>query len=176
MNSKPADNEEETLDLVDGSNRVIGTIRRGEVHGNPMLQHRAVHVFVVNQQGDYFLQKRSRSKRVQPGKWDSSVGGHLAAGQTYEQGALKELGEELGVVLADPGVLRFSHEYVWQSDFETEHIKTFILEYSGPFKLQEEEVEAGRFWPVREIREAVGKGLLTPNLEKELEYLGISAK
>jgi isopentenyldiphosphate isomerase len=173
MNSNPAENDEEILDLVDEANHVIGKVRRGRVHGDPSLRHRAVHVFVKDESGRLFLQRRSKNKRVQPGKWDTSVGGHLTAGQTYEEGALKELGEELGVALPDPKTLKVSHEYVWQTDFETEHIKTFILEYNGPFKLQEAEVEDGKFWTSKELKEGVGKGIFTPNLEKELEFLGI---
>ena len=168
-----ADKEDELLDLVDDRNRVIGRVARRNVHGNPSLQHRAVHVFVMNKEGDLFLQKRSTKKRVQPGKWDTSVGGHLEAGQTYEEAARKEAAEELGITAKDPLPLRFSHEYIWKSDVETEHIHTYLLDYEGPFRLQPEEVLEGRFWSVKELKAVAGTGILTPNLEEELRLLSI---
>jgi len=168
-----SDRDDEILDLVDDRNRVIGRVRRGNVHGNPSLQHRAVHVFVRNRDGDLFLQKRSANKHIQPGKWDTSVGGHVETGQSYEEAARKEAAEELGIP-ADASIrLKFSHDYVWKSDVETEHIRTFFLEYEGPFKLQPEEVTEGRFWTVGELKAAAGSGILTPNLEEELHLLNI---
>ena len=169
----PADKNNELLDLVDDRNRVIGRAPRGNVHGNPSLQHRAVHVFVRNTNGDLFLQKRSVSKRIQPGKWDTSVGGHVEAGQSYEEAARKEAAEELGIATEDSCPLQFSHEYVWKSDVETEHVRTYLLDYEGPFLLQQEEISEGRFWSIRELKAAAGAGILTPNLEEELRLLNI---
>jgi len=168
-----ADKDDELLDLVDDRNQVVGTISRRKVHGDPSLQHRAVHVFVRNSAGELFLQKRSANKRIQPGKWDTSVGGHVEAGQSYEDAAVKEAAEELGIAPEDSIRIRFSHEYVWKSDVETEHIRTYLLDFKGPFRLQPEEVDTGRFWSIEELKAAVGTGILTPNLEEELGLLGI---
>lgn len=161
------------LDLLDEQGRVIGRVRRGEVHGNPALRHRAVHIFVVNSSGDYYLQKRSRLKRVAPGLWDTSVGGHVPAGETYEQGALRELEEELGIRLADASRLSHHHDWIWATRFETEHTRTYRLIWDGEVKPDPVEVEEGRFWSVGEMKDAVGKGVLTDNLERELHLLGI---
>jgi len=101
------------------------------------------------------------------------VGGHVETGQSYEEAARKEAAEELGIP-ADASIrLKFSHDYVWRSDVETEHIRTFLIEYEGPFKLQPEEVTEGRFWTVGELKAAAGTGILTPNLEEELHLLNI---
>jgi isopentenyldiphosphate isomerase len=168
-----ADRENEILDLVDDHNRVVGRIARKKVHGDPSLQHRAVHVFVRNSAGELFLQKRSADKRIQPGKWDTSIGGHVESGQSYEAAALKEAFEELGLAPEDTLRLRFSHEYIWKSPVETEHVRTYMLDYEGPFRLQPEEVDAGRFWSIEELKAAAGTGTLTPNLEEELRRLHI---
>jgi isopentenyldiphosphate isomerase len=170
---KAAENDEEILDLLDVSGNVVGTVRRAEVHGNPSLRHRAVHVFVMNRLGDYYLQKRSPYKRIQPDKWDTSVGGHIPSGETYEQGALRELEEELGIALADPTRLVNHHDFVWSTDFETEHTRTFLLLHEGPFHLNAAEVSDGRFWTADELRESFGQGVFTPNLELELRRLEI---
>lgn len=172
-NKKTADKDDELLDLVDEKNRVVGRVLRKKVHGDPSLRHRAVHVFVKNAAGDLYLQKRSARKQIQPGKWDTSVGGHVEAGQSYEEAARREAAEELGITPEDSLPMRFSHEYVWRSDVETEHIRTYLLDYEGPFKLQSEEISEGRFWSIKELKNAAYTGLLTPNLEEELRLLNI---
>ena len=168
-----ADKDDELLDLVDEENRVVGRVPRRKVHGNPSLHHRAVHVFVRNTTGDLFLQKRSEDKKIQPGKWDTSVGGHVEAGESYEEAARKEAAEELGITPGDSLSMRFSHEYIWESDVETEHVRTYFLDYEGPFKLQPEEISEGRFWSIKELKKAAYTGVLTPNLEEELRLLNI---
>ena len=65
---------EEIIDLVDNKNQIIGQISRDQVHGNPTLKHRAVHVYVYHNSGQILLQKRAESKSTQPGRCDSSVG------------------------------------------------------------------------------------------------------
>ena len=168
-----ADRDDELLDLVDVKNRIIGRVPRRKVHGDPSLHHRAVHVLVRNAAGDLFLQKRSTDKQIQPGKWDTSVGGHVEAGQSYEDAARKEAAEELGITPENSSPMRLCHEYVWKSDVETEHVRTYLLDYEGPFKLQPEEISEGRFWSVRELKNAAYTGLLSPNLEEELRLLNI---
>ncbi|HIJ60603.1 MAG TPA: NUDIX domain-containing protein, partial [Nitrospirae bacterium] len=70
--------DEEFLEIVDADGNTIGTALRSDVHGNPALLHKVVHVLVFNKRGDLLLQKRSLSKDVAPGKWDTSVGGHVS--------------------------------------------------------------------------------------------------
>ena len=168
-----SDHEDEMLDLVDERGQTVGTARRADCHGDPSLAHRAVHVLVRNSEGDFFLQKRSRAKRIQPGRWDTSVGGHLATGEGYEAAARRELEEELGIKLSDPASLVRCHDYVWHSDIETEHVRTFVVDHEGPFTLHPKEIEDGRFWSEREMCHGVGTGMLTPNLEEELRRLKV---
>lgn len=168
--------EVEHLDLVDESGRVVGTASRSECHSGCPHAHRAVHVFVRNSAGAIFLQKRAVTKRIQPGRWDTSVGGHLASGESYEDAAARELLEELGVCIEDAGgacALRRLHDYIWRSPVETEHVRTFELDFEGPFTLQTEEIDEGRFWTRDELKRAAGTGALTPNLEEELRRIGV---
>jgi isopentenyldiphosphate isomerase len=167
---------EEMLEIVDERGRVIGLEPRSRCHGNPLLTHRAVHVFVRDCNDRYFLQKRAKTKTIQPGKWDTSVGGHVDPGETYEQAAERELHEELGVKLQEiesPGGLVRKHDYVWRSPVETELVRTFEIIHDGPFRLHPEELEDGRFWTEAELRKACRTGILTPNLEEELRRLGV---
>lgn len=155
---------EEWFDLVDESGGCIGKARRSECHGNPALLHQAVHVFVVNAAGEVFLQKRSEVKDIQPGKWDTSVGGHVDAGETPDQAARRELREELGIAGAEPTYL---YSYLWRTDVESERIQSYWLRHEGPFALHPEEIDEGAFWPVSRIEASLGTGVFTPNFESE---------
>ena len=88
---------DEIFEIVDDFNNVIGIAPRSQCHGNPGLCHRTAHVVVLNELGDILLQKRSNDKDIQPGKWDSAVGGHLIVGETFEEAAVREMNEELGI-------------------------------------------------------------------------------
>ncbi len=155
---------DEIFDIVDRQGNVIGQAPRRECHGNPALIHRAVHVIVFNRHGELFLQKRSEKKDIQPGKWDTSVGGHLQQGESPDAGARRELEEELGIRVAS---LTKEYEYIWASPIETELILTYSLIHDGPFNLQAEEIADGRFWTLEEIERALPTGFATPQFEFE---------
>lgn len=154
----------EYFEIVDEDDRVIGKALRSECHGNPSLVHRVAHVLVFDRQGRLLLQKRSMSKDVQPGKWDTSVGGHLDPGETYEEAARREMFEELGV--ADLP-LTLLHAYPMRNDFESENVVTFTACCDGPFSFSLSEIDEVKFWTAPEIDEALSRGILTPNFEDE---------
>jgi isopentenyldiphosphate isomerase len=131
---------EEIFDVVNERDEVIGRATRREVHGTG-LTHRAVHVFVFNNRGEVFLQKRSMSKDSSPGLWDSSASGHLDCGEDYDACAVRELREEIGLeVSACP-------ERVFKIDACGQTGQEFVWLYqcssNGPFVLHPEEIERG---------------------------------
>ena len=95
---RPEDGE--ILNVVDVDDRVTGECRRDEIHRLGLL-HRAVHVLIFNGAGDLFLQKRAKHKQENPGLWDSSVAGHVDAGEAYDQCCLREVEEEVGLQVTD---------------------------------------------------------------------------
>jgi isopentenyl-diphosphate delta-isomerase type 1 len=156
--------QDEWFDLVDETGRVIGRATRRECHGNPALMHPVVHVLVFDRRGRLYLQRRSAAKDIQPGKWDTSVGGHFQPGEAPEAAAKREMREELGV---EPASLAFAYQYVWRSNVETELIRAFATVHDGPFELNREELDDGRFWTMDEIRAALADDRLTPQLRLE---------
>ena len=154
---------EEMLTLVTEEDEVLGPMARSRVHGNPQLIHRSVHVLIL-WEGQLLLQKRSRHKDTQPGKWDTSVGGHVSFGQSYMEAARREAEEELGLRLAH---LDFLYSLRIRIPEESENIHTYLAHSGGPFYPQAEEIDAIRFWTRREIEQAMVTGMFTPHFEAE---------
>lgn len=154
----------EIVDIVDKNDRVIGQASRQACHGDPSLIHRVVHIMVFNPLGDLLLQLRGRNKQIQPNKWDTSVGGHLSSGEGYEEGAKRELEEELGI---QSTAFKKMYDYTWRSEIETERVRTYRLIHNGPVRFNKTEIEEALFWSPEEIDENLGNDLFTPNFEKE---------
>ena len=160
------DNSEERFPLVDETGQVIGSATRGECHNGSKLLHPVVHLHVFNSKGEVYLQKRPEWKDIQPGKWDTSVGGHLDYGETPEQALVREVREELGITDFES---ERKEMYVFESRRERELVYVNTTIYDGPIKPSAEELDGGRFWTIDEIREAMGQNLLTPNFESEFK-------
>ena len=155
---------DEMLTQVTDGDEVLGPVLRSLVHGNPSLIHRSVHILVVSPEGRLLLQKRSMRKDTQPGKWDTSVGGHVGFGQSYEEAARREAEEELGL---RPEMLSFLYPSRIRNAVESENIHTFLHISSGPFRPEPDEIDELRFWSRKEIADALGSGAFTSNFEEE---------
>ena len=155
---------DEIFDVVDESDRVIGRATRAEVHRNPGLIHRAVHILVFRPDGRLLLQRRSADKDIDPGLWDTSVGGHVDAGEDYLTAARRELSEELGLE-GLPLTLLYDQRY--HSPRETEAIRSFRATWAGPVRPHPIEIAEVRDWTRDEIAAALDCGTLTKNFEQE---------
>lgn len=160
--------KEEWFPLVDEKGTVIGKAPRSVVHKNPDLLHPVVHLHVLNSKGDIYLQKRPLSKDIQPGKWDTSVGGHIGIGENVEQALYREAKEELG--LSDFKAYPLGH-YVWKTPQESELSYSFVTIYKGEPRPDPSELDGGRFWKADEIKNAIGTGIFTGNFEFEFRQL-----
>jgi isopentenyldiphosphate isomerase len=160
---------EELLPVIDEEGKLIKLVPRKVCHdGKSMLLHPVIHLHIFNGDGHLFLQKRSIKKDIQPGKWDTSVGGHVDPGETTEQALLREAREEAG--LSD-FTYEFIKKYIWESDRERELVYSFITRTDHIPVTDPVEVDEGRYWPVAEIERNLGKGIFTPNFE--YEYLRV---
>ena len=163
------DNNEEIFPVVDENGTTVGKATRGECHSGSKLLHPVVHLHLFDSSGRIYLQQRPLWKDIQPGKWDTAVGGHIDYGETVDAALRRETQEELGLA----GLLvEFLLKYVFESERERELVHVFRATYDGDVR-PSDELDGGRFWSLDELREVFGKGVLTPNFEQE--YLKISS-
>lgn len=158
------DNNQEIFPIVDESGSVVGSATRGECHSGSRLLHPVVHLHVFNSRGELYLQKRPEWKDIQPGKWDTAVGGHIDFGETPEEALCREVREELGITSFQP---EFVDKYVFDSRRERELVYVNRTTYDGPVRPSDVELAGGRFWSMQEIKDAMGHDILTPNFESE---------
>lgn len=131
----------EKIVIVDHRNRKTGVTTRAEMRRHNLI-HRASYILVFNHQDELFLQKRTESKDIYPGRYDIAAGGVVLADETYEQSAERELREELGV--GDVPLIRHFDHFYYDADNQVWG-RIFSCRHDGPFVLQEEEVASGRF-------------------------------
>ena len=161
------DNLQERFPIVTPDGQVIGSATRGECHGGSMLLHPVVHLHVFNRRGELYLQQRPAWKDIQPGRWDTAVGGHVDCGETVGAALQREAREELGLAGFEP---IFLGRYVFRSEREQELIHVFRTVWEGAI-VPSAELAGGRFWSADEIRAALGRGIFTPNFEGEVERI-----
>ncbi len=159
---------EEFIDVLDEKGNETGISKtRKEVHAKG-LWHKAAHVWIYNSKGEVLLQKRSMQKESWPGRWDVSAAGHLSAGETPEQAALKELFEELGVKAKSKGIkqvmMRKSSSNPKPGYYNNEFDYVYICKLDElPENLQKEEVEYVEFLPLSKFEEELKNPQTTKN-------------
>jgi isopentenyldiphosphate isomerase/intracellular septation protein A len=163
-----AKNGEEWFDLVTPEGKVVGKAPRSAVHGDPTLLHPVIHLHVFNKNGQLYLQKRADNKEVQPGKWDTSVGGHISSGEDVMTALKREAEEELGIKNVSFKPL---YRYVMRNAFESELVYSFQAIYNGLIRINKSEISFGRYWRIQEIEHNLGQDLFTPNFEQEFAML-----
>jgi len=137
----------EMVALVDSRNRVVGEVARPVMRARN-LPHRASFILVENGRGELLVMRRTVTKDVYPGLLEIAAGGVVAAGESYEESARREVGEELGVGAEGLSFL-FDHYYGAKSN--RVWCRIFHLRHEGPFVLQPEEVDGAEFMPIPRI-------------------------
>ena len=159
----------EIFPIVDEEGNTIGEAPRSVCHdGRSKLLHPVIHIHLFNSAGELFLQKRSMKKDIQPGKWDTSVGGHISPGESVLSALEREALEELGLKGLKP---YYIEKYIWESPRERELVYSWSASSDDPPEINPDEIEEGKYWTINEIKDNLGKGICTPNFEYEFGLL-----
>lgn len=160
----------EWFDILDDDGQVIGRATRRECHSGSKLLHAVVHIHIFNSNKQLLLQKRRMDKDIQPGKWDTSIGGHLNSGEVVEDAVVRETLEEAGIRIEFPHLVLLD-QYVYESDVEKELVHSYAYVYDGPISFQDSEIDDMRFFTYDEIQELITHDQTTPNFVQEFALL-----
>lgn len=162
------DPSQELLDVLDDSGHVVGQATRQEVHAKGWF-HRAVHILVIGSDGRLLLQKRSKTKASHPGLWDTSVGGHVGAGEDPLVSAIRECREELGIAV-EAQALQPLGRYLFDAQTrDPEWVDSWILVHDGPFAPDPVEVERVEFHTTAQVEEKIRTASTTPHFVVQWE-------
>ena len=176
----------ELFDILDTQGNKTGKTKpRSEVHRDGDW-HKAVHIWIVNDQDEILLQKRSPNKDSYPNMWDISSAGHLTAGDDSLSGAVREIKEELGVdILPEQLTLigtRKSSSRPGPTFINNEFNDVYLLRLSldvNKAVLQEEEVSEIRYVPIDELKQMIknrDKSLLMHDDEFQMLFNALDYK
>lgn len=141
------------IQIVDEDDQPLGSASKHEAWKKGLL-HRIVSILVENKDGQLLLQKRGPLVAISPDIWDSSASGHVDEGETYEQAALREIAEEIGlknIELEELGYWRSRNEI--DNRIFNRFNKLYRVRVENPvFVLQETEVREVKWFSMSEIK------------------------
>ncbi len=158
----------EWFPVVESSGLVVGRATRNYCHSGAKPLHPVIHIHIIDRFSRIYLQKRSMSKDIQPGRWDTAVGGHVSYGEGIMEAVYREAYEELGFTDFNPIHLE---TYMFESEIEKEMVNVFAV--VGTYELHPDldEVDEGRWWELSDIDANLDKGVFTPNFESEFRMI-----
>ena len=158
----------EWFPVVEPSGLVVGRSTRNYCHSGAKPLHPVIHIHIIDRYCRIYLQKRSMRKDIQPGKWDTAVGGHVSYGEGILEAVYREASEELGFTDFNPIHLE---TYQFESEIEKEMVIVFAVVGSYELHPDLDEVDEGRWWELADIDANLGKGVFTPNFESEFTMI-----
>jgi 8-oxo-dGTP pyrophosphatase MutT (NUDIX family) len=132
---------DELVDIVDEHDNVVAVVTRREMRAKA-LRHRAVFIAVQHSDGRLLVHQRSFAKDLRPGAWDIAFGGVVAAGESYDDAAVRELAEEIGIA-GTP--LRLLSEGSYHDTGLDLVARCYHVVHDGPFHFADGEVIATRW-------------------------------
>lgn len=169
---------DELIDICDENNNIVGRGMKSEALAKGMW-HRTARIFIYTPKGEILIQLRAKDKELYPGKWDVGAAGHVGAGESYGQTALREAEEELGIRVKKEELDLLMIEKCqtgWNGIEENIFAATYLARFDGDeskIKIQAAEVQGFRFVDVNELEGEIklSLGKFVPHTEKYWQLL-----
>ncbi|WP_406683991.1 NUDIX domain-containing protein [Seonamhaeicola sp. MEBiC1930] len=140
---------DERIDIVDAKGIPTGQSELKSVIHKKGLYHNTAHIWFYTTKGEILLSQRSSKKVICPLMWDVSVAGHIDAGESIIQGAIREIQEEISLTISETDLKTIGVFECFQSYDnginDNEFHNTFIAKFNAPLAEltpQKGEVEA----------------------------------
>jgi len=161
---RTTDPQDELLPIVDRKDHPIGQIKRKEAHLRPDIIHRAISVLIFDESGQLLIQKRSMTKDTCPGFWSESVGGHVGVNEGYQEVAVREVYEELGVQIHQSHLTKVG-KIITLSEWEQEMTMVFCFSIPSttPLKPNKEEISEITYIDKRALKKSIITEKWTPS-------------
>lgn len=157
----------ELVDVVDADDRVVGRATRAEIRARK-LRHRSTYILLFNSRGQLFVHQRSADKDVYPSYFDVAIGGVVGSGESYDDGARRELAEEVGVTARPKPIASFQYE----ADGNAVNGRIYSCTHDGELRLQAEEIVGGEWLDLDVVIERAGSQPFCPDsIQALLVYL-----
>ncbi|MGZ5297840.1 MAG: NUDIX domain-containing protein [Actinomycetota bacterium] len=150
---------DELVDVVDEDDRVIAVVTRAEMRSRNLM-HRCAEIAVRSTAGEIWVHRRTDTKDVYPGLYDMVVGGVLASGESWVEGARRELGEETGIADVE---LRELARHTFEGPFERAVMRLYEVTWDGQIVPQPEEIAWGTFVAIEELDRMVRSEVFCPD-------------
>jgi isopentenyldiphosphate isomerase len=151
---------DEILDIVDEQDRVIGQARRADAYAR-RLRHRCVFILARDPEGRIFVHRRTPDKLVFPSMYDMFVGGVVGAGESYDDAALREAQEELGVTGLPAPTPLFT--FLYETPEHTWWSAVYEVRCDQPVRPQPEEVAWHAFLTEEELARQLSQWAWVPD-------------
>ncbi|MBU1164904.1 NUDIX domain-containing protein [Patescibacteria group bacterium] len=142
--------KESVITIVDKNDKVVGT---ATYHGMKKcyLWHRLSSILVFNSKGQILFQKRAPWLHTKPNQWETRIGGHVDAKETYRQAALRELQEEMGIKIPT-SKLKFITKIKINSNKDKFFRSLYTCIYDGKVKIDPDEVTAYKWVDLDKVK------------------------
>ena len=148
----------EYIDIFDENNEPTGKVKeKNQAHEDGNF-HRTAHVWIINDKNELLLQKRSANKKSHPNCWDISGAGHIRAGESVIDGAIRELKEELGVEAKEKDLQYIATIKSTKNPKNMEHAYVYLLRCNKNIEdyiFEDEEVSEVKYVYYKELEKMV---------------------
>ena len=157
----------ELFDVVNEEDKVIGQATRKEVHTNGDI-HRSVFFYLFDKHGRVFVNQRTANKKFYPEYWSIVFGGHVHAGESYEDAVLREAKEEVGIE-GEPIFITSIKKRFDKEDKENVSVYGFVTDQKP--KLNLNEIKQGQFMTIKELEQKLKEEKFLPETDKLFQIL-----